>query len=66
MSFSDGMYGSQAQNDPGRAKSSGPELAGALDSDPDIYVYEEEGINIDTSDFVLPPESWKLSKMAVS
>lgn len=45
VSFSDGMYGSQAQNDPGRAKSSGPELAGALDSDPDIYVPEIEELD---------------------
>lgn len=64
ISFTDGMMGSQA--DPNRKKSSGPELAGALDSDPDIYVPDAEVIIADTSNFVLPEPEWRLSKMAVS
>jgi len=64
ISFTDGMMGSQA--DPNRKKSSGPELAGALDSNPDIYVPEVEEIVADTSMFVLPAESFKVSKMEVS
>merc|ERR1719183_3067152 len=43
-----------SQRDPNRSKSSGPELAGALDSNPDIYVPEIQGVNVDTSMFVLP------------
>ena len=35
------------QVDPNRKQSSGPELAGALDSDPDIYVPEIEEIVAD-------------------
>jgi hypothetical protein len=64
VSYADGMMGSQS--DPNRKKSSGPELAGALDSDPDIYVPEVEEIVADASDFVLPEPSWKVSRMAVS
>lgn len=43
-----------AEADPNRKKSTGPELAGALDSDPDIYVPEVEEIHADASQFVLP------------
>jgi len=64
VSFTDGMSGSQA--DPNRKKSSGPELEGALDSDPDIYVPEVEEIVADESQFVLPEPSFKVSKMEVS
>jgi len=64
ISYTDGMMGSQA--DPNRKKSTGPELAGALDSDPDIYVPEVEEVVADSSLFVLPDASWKLSKMEVS
>lgn len=64
IKYTDGIMGSQV--DPNRKKSSGPELAGALDSDPDIYVPEIAEIQADASDFVLPEPSWKLSKMAVS
>ena len=52
--------------DPNRKKSTGPELAGALDSDPDIYVPETLEVEADESDFVLPEPSWKVSKMEVS
>ena len=64
ISFTDGMQGSQV--DPNKPKSSGPELAGALDSDPDIYVPEVAEIVADTSDFVLPEPTFRISKMAVS
>ena len=64
VSFADGMMGSQVN--PNRKKSSGPELEGALDSDPDIYVPEAEVIVADTSDFVLPEAAFKVSKMEVS
>jgi hypothetical protein len=54
ISFTDGMQGSQA--DPNRKKSTGPELAGALDSDPDIYEAEMEDLDAtrDGIEFVLP------------
>ena len=55
-----------AEADPNRKKSTGPELAGALDSDPDIYVPETLEVEADESDFVLPEPSWKVSKMEVS
>lgn len=64
VSFAEGMTGSQV--DPNRKKNSGPELAGALDSNPDIYVPEALEIVVDTSDFVLPEPSWKVDRMAVS
>lgn len=54
VSFQDGMSGSQV--DPNRKKSTGPELAGALDSDPDIYVPEAEEMDATKAgiEFVLP------------
>ena len=55
-----------AEVDPNRKKSTGPELAGALDSDPDIYVPDVAEVNVDTSAFVLPEPSFKVSKMEVS
>lgn len=55
-----------AEVDPNRKKSSGPELAGALDSNPDIYVPEIAEIQVDTSDFVLPEPTWRLEKMEIS
>ena len=64
VGFTDGMGGSQIQNQGSKQK--GPELEGALDSDPDIYTYEQAEINVDTSDFVLPEPSFKVSKMEVS
>jgi len=64
VSFADGMMGSQ--RDPNRKKSTGPELEGALDSDPDIYVPEQESIVADSSDFVLPEPRWNVKKMAIS
>ena len=64
VSFTDGITGSQV--DPNRKKSTGPELAGALDSDPDIYIPEIQDVTVDTSAFVLPEASFKVSKMEVS
>ena len=64
VGYADGLMGSQV--DPNRKKSSGPELAGALDSNPDIYYAEDEVIEADDSMFVLPEASWKVSKMEVS
>lgn len=64
ISYTDGMHGSQM--DPNRKQSSGPELAGALDSDPDIYLPDAEVITKDASMFVLPEESFKITKMAMS
>ena len=55
-----------AEHDPDRKKSSGPELAGALESNPDIYVPDKLEVQVDTSDFVLPEPEWRLSKMAMS
>jgi hypothetical protein len=55
-----------AEHDPNRKKSSGPELAGALESNPDIYVPDKLEVQVDTSDFVLPEPEWRLSKMAMS
>ena len=55
-----------AEVDPDRKKSSGPELAGALESNPDIYVPDKLEVEVDTSDFVLPEPEWRLSKMAMS
>jgi len=64
ISFTDGMQGSQV--DPNRKKSTGPELAGALDSNPDIYVPEALEVVADASDFVLPEPSWNVNAMAVT
>jgi len=64
ISYSDGMMGSQV--DPNRKKNSGPELDGALDSDPAIYVPVIEAVVADESMFVLPEPSFKISKMEVS
>jgi hypothetical protein len=55
-----------AEVDPNRKKSTGPELAGALDSDPDIYVPEIAEVQVDTSDFVLPEPTFRIEKMEVS
>ena len=55
-----------AEVDPNRPKSSGPELAGALDSDPDIYVPEALDVAVDTSDYVLPEPEFRIDKMEVS
>jgi hypothetical protein len=43
IGFTDGMYGSQV--DPNRKKSTGPELQGVLDSDPEIYMPEVEHLD---------------------
>jgi len=64
ISFTDGIHGSQV--DPNRKKSSGPELAGALDSNPDIYVPEALEVTADSSMFVLPEPSWNVNAMAVT
>ena len=56
----------EAQNDPNRKKSSGPELAGALDSDPDIYIPEIQAVQTDASMFVLPEPKFNINKMDVS
>lgn len=66
ISYTDGLKGSQAMNDPNKKTSSGPELAGALDSDPDIYVPDIQEIVADTSMFVLPAPEFRVTKMAVS
>ena len=55
-----------AEVDPNRKKSSGPELAGALESNPDIYVPDIAEVQVDTSDFVLPEPEFRLTKMEVS
>merc|ERR1719247_1593262 len=54
VSFTDGMMGSQA--DPNRKKSSGPELQGVLDSDPDIFVPEVQHLDAEAAgvEFKLP------------
>lgn len=64
VSYADGLMGSQV--DPNRKKSTGPELAGALDSDPDIYVPEVQQVVADASDFVLPEPRWNVNAMAVT
>jgi len=66
VSFTDGLKGSQSQNDPTRRQNSGPELAGALDSNPDIYTPEKLAVKVDASDYVLPEPEFRLTKMAVS
>ena len=52
--------------DPNRKKSTGPELAGALDSDPDIYVPEIAEVVANAGDFVLPEPEFRITKMEVS
>lgn len=52
VGFTDGMMGSQ--NDGSKQNRAGPELQGALDSNPDIYVPEVEEIAVNRDDFVLP------------
>jgi len=64
IAYTDGIKGSQV--DPDRKKSTGPELAGALDSDPDIYMPDVEEIESDASQFVLPEPKWNVNKMEVS
>eukprot|EP00322_Chrysochromulina_rotalis_P012281 CAMPEP_0115859078 /NCGR_PEP_ID=MMETSP0287-20121206/16428_1 /TAXON_ID=412157 /ORGANISM="Chrysochromulina rotalis, Strain UIO044" /LENGTH=253 /DNA_ID=CAMNT_0003313363 /DNA_START=32 /DNA_END=793 /DNA_ORIENTATION=+ len=64
ISYTDGIMGSQV--DPNKPKSTGPELAGALDSDPDIYTPEKLEVQADSSQFVLPEPSWNVNKMEVS
>ena len=64
ISFTDGIKGSQ--NDPDKKKSTGPELKGALDSDPDIYTPDIVEVQTDSSLFVLPEPSWNVNAMAVT
>jgi len=64
ISYTEGMSGSQV--DPNRKKSSGPELAGALDSNPDIYVPEIAEVQANQADFVLPEPEFRIDKMEVS
>ena len=66
ISFTDGIKGSQTQNDPNKKKSTGPELAGALESDPDIYVPEILEVQKDDSQFVLPEPKWNVNAMAIT
>jgi len=52
IDFTDGMMGSQKK--PGQSGTHNPGVEGALEVNPDIYVPEEEVIEIENSDFVKP------------
>lgn len=64
ISYTDGMMGSQ--NNKQTNDHSGPELQGALDSDPAIYVPDALEVVKDESMFVLPEPEFRIDKMEVS
>ena len=64
IGYMDGIKGSQ--HDPNRKKSTGPELANALESNPDIYVPEVLEVHADASLLTLPPAKFNINKLDFS
>lgn len=52
IEFTEGMFGSQVQN-ANKDRNTDPGVAGALDVNPDVYVYAEQLTDVDTIDFGL-------------